>query len=242
MSEIIKKGASLFGRIVVINIMCFFVVISMSVLCTAAFTQNIGYTAYGVKEDNEEPKELYKYYNSEGEDLKKAEYEALGYKITTQKIRSQMSDTGNAVFLWVSQLFCISILIAFIYPSLWHLGTKDSNLVHFKHKKEDVLKGLKIGGVAVIPPVLLWIAMVALSGSVFKNFPVVGYKFLNSSYYSIIQAISGKAVYVSELSVVQFILLFLVLMIVPAVSTAAYLLGYKNISLSERLIYNKNRQ
>ena len=49
MKEIFKNSISLFGRIVTINIMCFFLVISLSVLITAAFSENIGYVAMGTR-------------------------------------------------------------------------------------------------------------------------------------------------------------------------------------------------
>ena len=47
MKEILKDGGKLFLKTIVVNIMCFFLVISFSVLTTAAFSKNIGYTAYG---------------------------------------------------------------------------------------------------------------------------------------------------------------------------------------------------
>ena len=47
MKENFKTGAKLFLKLIVVNIMCFFVVMSFSVLATAAFTKNVGYKAYG---------------------------------------------------------------------------------------------------------------------------------------------------------------------------------------------------
>ena len=46
MKENFKTGAKLFLKLIVVNIMCFFVVMSFSVLATAAFTKNVGYKAY----------------------------------------------------------------------------------------------------------------------------------------------------------------------------------------------------
>ena len=78
MKENFKTGAKLFLKLIVVNIMCFFVVMSFSVLSTAAFTKNVGYKAYGTSSDSSEPQELYTYYYAEGEDTKKAEYEGQG--------------------------------------------------------------------------------------------------------------------------------------------------------------------
>lgn len=242
MKEIFKGGASLFGRLIIINIMCFFLAISFSVLCTAAFTQVIGYTAYGTLKDSKESVQLYEHYTSDGEDLKRAEYEAQGYTITESKIRSQVSPVGNRVYLAATQICCLVMLVSFIYPGFWQMGTKDSNLVHFKHKPEDKLKGLKCGLIAIIPSVLLLLFLTVTSKGISSSFPTVLYKFIHSSLYSFIQlAVSGSATF-GELSVGAILLLFLLLLAVPLISCAAYLLGYKNISLGEKFIYKKNKK
>ena len=49
----------------------------------------------------------------------------------------------------------------------------------------------------------------------------------------------GSAVYVSELSVIRLILLLLLPLVIPAVSCVSYILGYKNFSVGEKLIYKK---
>ena len=79
MKEVTKLGLKQFLRLILINVMCFFVVISFSVLSTAAFTKNIGYTAYGTSSESSEPEELYTYYYADGEDTKKQEYTDRGY-------------------------------------------------------------------------------------------------------------------------------------------------------------------
>ncbi len=241
MKEIFKSGLSLFGRLIIVNIMCFFMVISINVLVTAAFTQNIGYTAYGTSSDSSEQVELYTHYDKDGEDTKLKEYEDKGYTITKSNIRSQLSGTGYTVFHVVAQLFCIALLASFIYPNFWQMGTKDSNLVQFKHKKEDKLKGLKGGLVAIIPSLLVLAFITATKSGISAKFPVVLLKFLFSSYYSLIELTIGKVATLGELSVLQILPVFLMQLFVPLVAFIAYLLGYKNISLGEKLIYKKNK-
>lgn len=241
MKEILKCAVSLFGKLIMVNIMCFFLVISLSVLSTAVFTQNIGYTAYGTLEGSDESVKLYEHYTADGEDTLRADYEAKGYTITESKLRSEISGVGNAVFLTVSQLCCFMLLASFIYPKLWEMGTKDSNLVHFKHKNEDVFKGLKAGLAAVVPSVAVLLFLAVTSGGISSKFPIVIYKFANSSFYTFIHLIVGKATVFGELSFVSFILLFIISAIVPLISFIAYYLGYKNISVGEKFIYKKNK-
>ena len=107
MKENFKTGAKLFLKLIVVNIMCFFVVMSFSVLATAAFTKNVGYKAYGTSSDSSEPQELYTHYYADGDDTKKAEYEGRGFTVSESKIRSEMTRGGTAAFLAVSQIFCI---------------------------------------------------------------------------------------------------------------------------------------
>ena len=84
----------------------------------------------------------------------------------------------------------------------------------------------------------LLFVIIAKSGAAPK-FPVVLLKFLNAAFYSLTQVICGSAVHVSELSVIRLILLLLLPLIIPAVSCVSYILGYKNFSVGEKLIYKK---
>lgn len=239
MKEIMKNGLSFWGRMVIVTVMCIFLCMSMSVLATAIFTDNIGYEAYGVKEGQEESVFLYKHFNADGEDTKKAEYEEQGYTVTTNSIRSELKGGGNATFLVVTQLFNTLLTVSFIYPNLWQLGAKDSNLVKFKHKNEDKFKGLKIGLVGSVPAVLLWVALFVCK-YVKPDLPTALYRFLNCSNYSFIYAVCKNAT-VGELSIVQLMVLLLLIFIFPLVAYGAYLLGYKDISLGERFIYKKTK-
>lgn len=239
MKEIWKIGAKLFLKLIVANIMCFFIVISFSVLSTAAFTKNIGYKAYGTSSESSEAQELYTHYYDDGEDTKKAEYEDKGYTVTESSIRTEISGTGRMVFLTVSQIFCLLILLSFIYPEIWNIGTKDSNLVKFKHKASDKLKGFKIGAIAVIPSYLLLLLIAVFKVGVMPGFPIALYKFLNSSFYSFIEVIAGSAANVGGMAAWRLVILFILPLIIPAAAGIAYVLGFKNISVGEKLVYKK---
>ena len=242
MKECFKNGLSLFGRLLVVGIMCFFVCISIDVLCTAAFTEKAGYEAYGYKDGDKEKQKLYTYYYKDGDDTKKVQYEKEGYTVETTTFRSAMSKKGNRVFLISSQIICTVILAAFVYPSIWQLGTKDSNLVRFKHKREDIFKGLKIGFIGSVPAFILTAALIVCSLGTFKSLPIALYRFLNCYNFSFIEWIAAGKVTAGELNILQYVLLVIIQLIVPAVAFGAYLLGYKDISLSEKLIYKKNKK
>lgn len=237
MKEILKPAAGMFGRQIIVTVMNIFVCISLMVLATAAFTQVNGYEAYVYEEGGTEPIEQYTYLNSEGEDTKKAEYEEKGYTVTTNETRTAMSKTGHVVYYTVTQIIAILLMTGFIYPNVWSLGAKDSNLVKFKHKKEDKLRGLKIGLIAVIPPLVLMIVIFIFGRKIFN---VALFSLIFANFYSLIEVISGGANMLSELAVWQMILMALLLFIAPLISFVAYLLGYKDISIGEKIVYKKN--
>lgn len=238
MKEILKNSLALFGRTVVIDIMCLFLVISLLVLITAAFSENIGYEAIGTSSETQESEVLYKHYYADGEDTKKAEYEENGYTVTERKIRSEISKAGNAVYLTVTAVFCLILTVSFVYPKFWQMGTKDSNLVQFKHKTEDKLKGLKCGILAILPGIIL----LCVFYFVLRNTPIGIYKIFNFSVYSLIDLVIGSDIYFKEVSFLQFLGLLALKSIVPLTAYGAYLLGYKNISLGEKFIYKKKKE
>ena len=239
MKEIFKNGTSIFLRFVIINIISFITVISFALLFTSFFTENIGYKAIGTVGDSTKQVELYTHYNSDGEDVKKAEFEEQGYTITQINIRSTLSAAANNTMLIIIQIFCFIFLVSFIYPKIWSLGDSDSNLVRFKHKNEDVFKGLKIGLVALIPHSIVFIALIVAKMGAYEKLSLDLYKFFNSVFYSFNVVIIGDSANLSELSCWRFALLFAVQFFVPIICTAAYILGYRNYSVSENIIYKK---
>lgn len=239
MKEIFKNGTSIFLRFIAVNVMSFIIIISLGMLFTSFFTENIGYKVLGTASDSTEQVELYTHYNSDGEDLKKSEFEEQGYTITQINIRSPLSSAGNISLLVIIQIFCFVLLISFTYSKIWSLGDSDSNLVKFKHKKEDILKGLKIGLVALIPYSLAFIALIVAKMGVYENFSLDLYKFINSVFYSVNVVIIGSSATLGELSSWRLVLLFAVQLFVPIICMVAYILGYRNFSITENIVYKK---
>ena len=248
MKNNMKSAASVFGRVVFANVICIFVCMVVSVICVALFTRVIGYNAYGTKVSDSsdmsagglKAEMLYEYRYDEGEDTKKAEYEAQGYTVSTEKVRSEMSEGARAAFLIINQIFCLVVLIQFVYGEVWHTGTTDNNKVHFGRITYDKYRGIKIGALAMLPFLLLFIGLAVLK--IFcPGFPLIVYKLLNSSVFSIIDIIFGSASKLSQLSVVRMVLSLSAFAVVPLISHIAYTLGFKQFSISEKLIYKKKK-
>lgn len=241
MKEVLKTAVSIFLKLIIVNFMCGIIVISITLIAGGLFSKSVGYTAFGTKEGSEKSETLYSYYYADGEDALRSEYEAKGYTITESPIR-ELSSTRNTVTMLVAQFFCLMLLCSFVYPKLWHLGTSDSNLVHFKHKKEDKLKGLKVGVVTVIPAVLLLLILFIFKNGFSAEFPIAIYKLLNSSLYGFVELASGSAVTFGKLSVLNFVLMLSSQLVIPIITYISYILGYKNISVGEKIIYKKDNK
>lgn len=243
MNGILKSGIKLWGGMIIVLLLSFFLCISINFLCSAVFCEDTGYDVYGTL-DGEESVKLYTHDYSQGDDTKLEQYEQQGYTLSTKTNRSDLLGGGYTLFLVLSQVCCATVLFFFLYERLYKMGFKDRNLVNFGHKQKDILKGLKIGLIANIPFFILFILLVLCGiGIMLKDMPTSFYKLLNSQFYSLVEVIAGKNTYASDLNVLQYVLLFLLQLIVPAVSQVSYILGHKGVSLSERFIYvNKERR
>lgn len=241
MKEVLKTAISIFLKLIIVNFMCGVIVVSLTLIASGFFSETVGYNAFGTKEGSDKTDSLYSYYYADGEDALRSEYEAQGYTITESPIR-ELSSKGNTVAMLVAQFLCLMMLCSFVYPKLWQLGASDSNLVHFKHKKEDKLKGLKIGGITIIPAVVLLIVLFTMKNGILSEFPVAIYKLLNSSLYGFVEFAAGNAKTFSELSVLNFVLMLASQLVIPIITYISYILGYKNISVGEKIIYKKDNK
>ncbi len=247
--NVFKIGAKLSGGIIMAAVLSLFLCISIGVICVAAFTDYIGYDAYVYTEESDDPIDQYRYlYNDtdgdgkdNGTDTKKAEYEKQGYIVTTHKVRSVLTGSGRTVFLSITQALNMIIIISFASSSVYKQGFKDANLVRTGHQKVDNLKGFKTGFIANIPFFVLFVLLIILAAGIAPKFLMTWYGYLNSHLYSLIFWISGcsNTVTVSELSILQFVLLFAIQLIVPVISGVAYILGLKEINFSDKIVYQK---
>lgn len=240
MKKDIKTSASLFLKLVIAAIICFFLMLSFNVIFSGiGQKKEIGYVAYGQKGDGEAER-LYTYYNSQGDDLKFSAYESQGYKIE-KSVLTEMTKGTEIAYDAVTLSFSLIILIAIIYAPIWEYGFKDSNLVHLGHRTNDKWRGFKIGLIASIPHALLYLAVLILSGSVLKDFNMSLYKFASSYFFILYDFIFKKSIITAgEVTALQWIFTAIVLLAVPVISGVSYYLGLKEISIGEKLVY-KNK-
>ena len=241
MKDILKNGGKLFLKTIVINIMCFFVVISLVALGIAVFADNIGYEAYGTKSKDDEPVRLYIHYSADGEDTKLEEYKEQGYTIQTHPIK-KIGKTNDIIISVVAQCFSLGIFIAFIYPNLWDMGFKDNNLVNTGHMKKDILKGLKIGSVAALPAFLLYLFLMITKSGLSADVPISLYRLMNSAFYPLIGIIANGSVVFKDLNVLRSLIMVIPILLIPLTAFISYYLGYKGVAIGEKLTYKKDKK
>ncbi len=234
----IKIGLSCSLRYIITALLTFFIYLSVTVVMVGLFTNNIGYTVFSVEDGKST--ELYRYYYSEGEDTKYAEYEAQGLQL--QKVETRMGLEGKPKVLCdaITQILGAVILFGFINNSLKKLGDSDRNLVLTGNIAEDKFRGLKIGLIANAPIYLSYIIfLLAKAGIVSPNWYAL-FRFLNFPQFVIINSLYGQAtssaVGIEWSNVVLGALTFIVL---PLFSYITYTLGYKRINIGEKIIYKK---
>ena len=153
--------------------------------------------------------------------------------------RSKLSPTAEWVSGILSQLFLLMLLIVMPYSILWERGDKDCNSVHFGHMQEDKLRGLKVGLMASIPSILAYLILVLSKLGLISSSYVFIYRFLNLAFIPVYNGLVGTA----GISWGGMAVLLLTVAVVPLTGYIAYWLGYRQISLSEKIIYvNPNKK
>lgn len=237
--ELLQKSFKLYFQIVVASFLCFVLIMSFKMMGTAFLTKEVGYTVHGTLSQDEESIELYTHYYENGEDKKYQEYEEEGYTLFKNAIRSQTSKRDALIWSIITQAFLIMLVGVFIYNNLWNLGHKDKNAVNHGQQDEDKFKGLKIGSIAIIPSVVLLTILTIGKETFAKNISIASYGFLNTYLYEAILLVSNGGGLFSKLDIWQIVAFYAMFIIIPIIAQVAYILGYKDIVISERLTYKK---
>ncbi len=231
----LSLALSVWGRMIVAGFMCAVIYLSMSVLANGVFSHAVGYQLYNVDEKAKTSELVTEYRYKEGETL-----ESLGVKAgegqRLQEIKELPAGAARATDI-VTGIMMLILFAIFPYNILWDLGSRDDNLVHFEHMEYDPTRGLRVGLLASIPAAALYVALVIAKIAGKAKWYLSLYRILNITFLPYINAVIGDATAPAELGVPALLLLILPLLVVPAVCGGAYILGYRQFSIHERLTY-----
>lgn len=236
----LKLGFNILGKYVVCIIMCFFVIFSFVAIFSMLTLEMVGYEAAVFEtEDSETPIEQYVHYYSDGDDLKKAEYEEKEYIVATREFAGEFSGTPYVVCHIIAQAISLILFIIIVPHTLYKQGKSDANAVSCSRLKEDKLRGLKAGIVTAAVNLASWICLLLAKLGVFASGLQI-YNLANYHLYGYQKLIFGNITKVADISWTGIILAFLPVVLTLGVCAVTYLLGYKDINLYEKAIY-KNK-
>lgn len=138
----------------------------------------------------------------------------------------------NKIWVLMFMLFLLVFLIyaMLIYSKVWDYAVTEPNRVHTRQQKKFLAKGFVAGLIADIPFIALYVALVI---SFYQS-----EQFYKQMYFIYIFVNMTFNFFVVRMTAIPW-LLFLFLIPLPLISGVSYLLGYHQISLTEKIIYKK---
>lgn len=156
--------------------------------------------------------------------------------IATIAILVVMSISEAAWAKVLGQLLALFIVGCSVYTCIWRDGSSDYNRVKFGHMKYDKYKGLRAGLCAAIPQLVMWLAMIVCK-LIHVNF-APAYKIFNFYLMNFLNWLFGDiGMTIETISMGNILLSGITLLIIPAAAFPAYIIGYRQFSVSEQLIY-----
>ena len=142
-------------------------------------------------------------------------------------------------------LLVVPLYTALLYSPIWTEGDRNRNMVQFGHLEKDLYRGVRVGVFLCIPYVIEDVLLTLSWAKVIPNiFPI--YKILNAHVWPIldwVNPLGDGLINAADMSLAGLIVCWLLALYPAVVSTVAYILGYRGISVSEKLIYkNKPRK
>ncbi len=148
----------------------------------------------------------------------------------------------------IAQVIAALLFYGMIYGSVWSLGAADKNKISFGRIPKDSFKGLKIGSILMLPQLILNIMLICEKlGVQLKIFSFGLYKVLNSHIWPLINVLTSTGndeapYFIMEIADVGWgttEIFVLTMFILPILCAVAYVLGLKEISFRNNVVYKK---
>ncbi len=236
-NSVIITSLKLWLRLLLASVFCFVVWASVFALGTSLCAKVVGYRIYEIDESGAQSHLVTEYRYAAGEevnieDIRLTEDQSLF-------VLRENSPRDEAIIGCVSMAFTLAIYGVFPYSVLWRMGSHDENYVQLGRMKKDILFGFKVGSLTTLPLFVLYIMLVLGKFSLFNGVIIKWFRVLNTAFVPYLDAVYAGAETAGELSIGSLLAAGVVVLFVPVLSGLAYWLGYKQISLRERLVYKK---
>lgn len=251
----VGMAVKIFLYSVLAAVMCFFLHMSVTMALSIGSTQILGQRVGGVLEDGRTivcetynataEKEAYTVayiLEEDGTEIPVAAEDLDKYPITQsykENIRTAVDPAMKAITDWVAQILMVILFLAFPYSTLWYMGDHDRNQVQFGHMPEDRLRGAKVGAIASVPALVMWVLLVVgKAGGLLPGF-VKTYRWFNMCFLPYFDSVVPTAV-TNPVDVPWggILAMIPVLLALPLMTGLGYFLGYKEFSIRDRLVYS----
>lgn len=139
----------------------------------------------------------------------------------------------------VAQVLLLLLLIVLVYDPMWHRGDHDRNKVQFGHMQADLRRGWRVGLAASIPSALVVLGLFVSKLTGLMPRYIFFYRVLTMPFAPINNLLTGGMKWTAQVSGWFLLVAVLCWAVLPVTAAVGYVLGYKRISLTERLVYKK---
>ncbi len=237
-------------RNIAATIMCFVMFASIYIIAMYLGTSQAGYVVMAVNEDTAETKMLYdfKFETDENGEQKvdtlyeqyEAEYkDMVHWKLVKHPYQTDLSRPADLTVAILTQVLAFLIVFSMLYVKLWDRGDSDRNLVQFDRIRMDRFRGAKIGLLVDLPYAAIWLLLLLGKLEFLPRQMLVLFNLANFHLFSIVNAVTDGATMATEVSWVGVLSLILTLVVFPVMCQISYTLGYRRISIKERLLYKR---
>lgn len=143
----------------------------------------------------------------------------------------------NVPVLILVTVFNLALYCGLIYSTSWGQGNKDRNYVHYGRLKEDYFRGAKAGLLAMVPYVLTSVILILVKASVVSDISFI-YRVLNIHLITLINLVLPAG---EDMTWWGILVVNLYHLIIPITAGLAYYLGYKDIAVGHKLIYQNKK-
>lgn len=147
--------------------------------------------------------------------------------------------SNNAIYLIFIQIIFFLLTIFFIYIPVWNIGNKDKIRDKNLNKIFDKYAWFKMNFIISFPFIFSFILLILSKLNIIPNI-LVFYKLINSNIIPIIHYILPYASDIKNFSSIHLFILGSLTLIYTPIVYLAYKLGYKGISILDKIIYKDN--
>ncbi len=241
--EIMQSGVKVLGKYFLCVILCFFTFFSFTAIFSMMDNTKDAYSAYVYEVDGENKKEItaYNHVYADGKDELKPKYEAQGYKVETYEYNI-LSGAPFVTCLTVAQIVSLIFFVVMVPREVQKIGARDANRVARGEVVEDKLKGVKIGSVVSAFSLFSYICLILFKTEILSKMGLFIYQYFNYYSFGYQTLIFGGDPKAFVFSTTAMVLAFLPVLLPMIVCGIAYILGYKDINLYQKTVYQNKKE